>query len=439
MYRRKRFEGKTEGGDIMDVLIADVIGDITLVLLASWLMGALARKCGQPAVIGQILAGIALGPSLLGQLPGHLPTRLFPHAALPSLSVLANVAVVIFMFVVGYELDFRQLRGQRRAAPFVAASGLLQPLGLGIAAVVAFRSRFNALGSPHSSHAFVLYMGAVLSITALPVLAAIVRERGIAGTRAGITATAAAGIMDVGAWLLLAVAVASTVHKQGRPAWLTLLLLCTFAAAMLLGLRSALRWWMTRRLSLLSIKLPLALFLALGSAWVTASLGVHPVFGGFLAGLTMPGLNGNPDDEVLRPLEQVAGMLLPLFFVVTGLSVNIGKLSADAFVVLAIVVAVACVGKLGSAYPAGRLGGLSPRESAAVAVLVNTRGLTELIALNVGLTDGIIGKQLFAVLVLMAVITTMATSPLLAWVRLPSPAIPARPPIAVPPGGDRPS
>jgi Kef-type K+ transport system membrane component KefB len=179
-------------------------------------------------------------------------------------------------------------------------------------------------------------------------------------------------------------------------------------------------WWMKRRLSVPSSTLPIALILALGSAWITASLGLHPVFGGFLAGLTMPRLDGNLDDELLRPLDQLGGLLLPLFFVVTGLSVNIGKLSADAFVVLAIVVAVACAGKLGSAYPASRLGGLPPRESAGVAVLVNTRGLTELIALDVGLTDGIIGKQLFTVLVLMAVITTVATSPLLAWVRLPT-------------------
>jgi K+:H+ antiporter len=408
----------------MDVLITDVIGDLALVLVASWLMGALAGRCGQPAVIGQILAGIALGQSLLGRLPGHLTTRLFPAAALPSLTVLANVAVVIFMFVVGYELDLRPLRGQRRAAPFVATSGLLLPLGLGIAAAVAFRSRFNALGSPYSSHAFALFLGVVLSITALPVLAAIIRERGIAGTRAGITATAAAGIMDAGAWLLLTMTAAVTVHKQGRPPWLTVLLLCAFAAAMLSAVRPLLRWWMGRRISVLSSKLPIALLLALTSAWVTASLGLHPVFGGFLAGLTMPSLDGKPDDEVLRPLEQVAGLLLPLFFVVTGLSVNIGKLDADAFVVLAIVVAVACAGKLGSAYPACRLGGLPPRESAGVAVLVNTRGLTELIALNVGLTDGIISKQLFAVLVLMTVITTMATSPLLALVKLPSPANP---------------
>jgi Kef-type K+ transport system membrane component KefB len=417
----------------MDALIADVIGAITVVLLASWLMGALARKCGQAAVIGQIIAGIALGPSVLGHLPGHLTTHLFPHTALPALTVLANVAVVIFMFAVGYELDLRVLRGQRRATPFIGTGALLLPLGLGIAAVEAFRPRFNALGQPHTNRAFVLYMGVVLSITALPVLAAIIRERGIAGTRVGVTATVAASIMDVGAWLLLAVAVATGVHKGGRSPLITLLLLCAFIVVMLFGVRPALRWWMTRRASVVPVQLPIALFLALGGAWVTASLGLHPVFGALLAGLTMPSADGKPDVEILRPMEQVAGILLPLFFVVTGLSMDVSTLGAGAFVVLAIVLAVACLGKLGAAYPASRLGGLPRRESAAVAVLVNTRGLTELVALNVGLADGIISKQLFAVLVLMAVITTVATSPLLHLVRLPAATVAGEPPVPVPP------
>jgi Kef-type K+ transport system membrane component KefB len=394
------------------------------VLLASWLAGALARKLGQPAVIGQILAGIALGPSLLGRMPGHLTARLFPDSVLPSLTVLANVAVVLFMFVVGYELDFRSLRAQRRAAPFVAFAGLLLPLGLGIGAAEVFRSQYNALGRPHSSHAFVLYLGVVVSITALPVLAAILRERGMAGTRVGVTATAAAAIMDVGAWLLLALAVAATVHKAGRPPAVTLALLCLFAALMLLGVRPALRWWLGQRASAGSIQLPIALFLALSCAWVTNSLGLHPVFGGFMAGLTMSRLGGNPDAGVLPPIKRISGMLLPLFFALTGLSANIGALGSGALVVLAIVVAVACVGKLGAAYPACRLGGLAPRESAGVSVLVNTRGLTELIALNVGLTDLIIGRQLFTVLVLMALITTVATGPLLTLTRVPLPGGP---------------
>lgn len=407
----------------VDVIITDVIGEVALVLVVSSLLGALAQRCGQPRVIGQILAGILLGPTLLGQLPGHLTSHLFPTATMRPMNVLASVAIVIFMFVVGYELDFRALRGHRRAAPMVAGGALLVPMALGAGAVFVFRSGFESLGGPHQpTRSFVLFMAVVVSITALPVLAAIVRERGIAGTRAGVTATTAAGIMDVLAWLVLAAALVGAVHKPGRPLALTVALVAGFAAAMLLLVRPALRWWLARRGSLLSSPLPvaLALALALGSAWVTATLGLHPVFGGFLAGLTMPRLDGGPDAEVLRPMEEVGSLLLPLFFVVTGLSLDIGSLHGEGFVMLALICGIAVVGKMGPGYAGSRLAGLPRRDSAAIAALVNTRGLTELIALDVGLSDGIIGRQLFTVLVLMALITTLATAPLLSLIRLPA-------------------
>ena len=174
-------------------------------------------------------------------------------------------------------------------------------------AVLLFRSAFAALGQSRITYSFVLFIGVAMSITALPVLAAIVRERGIAGSLAGVTATAAAGIMDVAAWLVLAAALAGTVHKPGRPLPLTLLLITGFIAVMLLAVRPALGRWITRPRSVLSNLLPLALVLALGSAWVTSSLGLHPVFGGFLAGLTMPSPDGAPDAEVVRPMEEIGG------------------------------------------------------------------------------------------------------------------------------------
>ena len=285
----------------LDILTADVIGDVAIVLGVSSLLGAVARRCGQPTVVGQVIAGILLGASLLGRLPGHLTSRLFTHAAVPYLSVIAQLAVVIFMFTVGYEIDFRPLRGHGRAAPLVAASALLVPLALGSGLAVVARHTFTSLGEPHTgTRSFVLFMGVATSVTALPVLASIVRERGLAGTVAGTIATAAAGIMDVCAWLVLAVALVGTSAAGKRPWSLTVLLLAGFVVLMLVAVRPALRWWIRRPGALLSSQVPLALVLAVASAWVTASLGLHPVFGAFLAGLTMPGRDDAPDADVLR-------------------------------------------------------------------------------------------------------------------------------------------
>jgi Kef-type K+ transport system membrane component KefB len=397
----------------LDILTADVIGDVALVIAVSSLLGAVARRCGQPTVIGQILAGILLGPSLLGRLPGHLTSRLFTHAAIPYISVIAQLAVVIFMFTVGYEIDFRPLRGRGRAAPLVAAGALLVPLALGSGLAVTARHTFVSMGESHTGRSFVLFMGVAISVTALPVLASIVRERGLAGTVAGTIATTAAGIMDVTAWLVLAVALIGTSAASKRPWPVTMLLLAGFVVFMLVVIRPALRWWIRRPATLLTSQIPLALVLAVAGAWVTASLGLHPVFGAFLAGLTMPGRDDAPDADVLRVMEQAGALLLPLFFVVTGLTMNIGALNGGYVVLLVVIVACAMLGKIGPAYGAARLSRLDRRQSATIAALVNTRGLTELIALNVGLSAGIIDQRLFTILVLMALITTIATGPLI--------------------------
>jgi Kef-type K+ transport system membrane component KefB len=402
----------------MDAIVAQVIGDIALVIVFSSLLGALARRCGQPTVIGQLFAGILLGPSLLGRLPGDLTGRLFSHQVLPYLTVLSQVAVVIFMFAVGYEIEFKSLRGRGTVVPLVAAGALLVPMGLGMANVLLFRSSFVAIGGQPGSRSFLLFMGVATSITALPVLAAIVREKGLAGTAAGVIATAAAGIMDVLAWLVLAAALIGTSHSTSLPWLATLLLLAVFVATMLLVVRPALSWWTSRSQSLLANPVPLAFALAMGSAWVTAALGLHPVFGGFLAGLTMRGRNRPADPDVLRSMDQAGNLLLPLFFVVTGLSLEIGAVHGNALILLAVIFIIASAGKLGPAYTASRLGRLEKRDSFTIAALVNTRGLTELIALNVGLDAGIIGQRLFTILVLMALITTLMTGPLL-WLNHP--------------------
>lgn len=399
----------------MDNLIADVIGDVALVLAVAWVFGVVARKCGQPVVVGQIIAGIVLGPSVLGHLPGHLTSRLFPHAAVPVITIVSQVAVALFMFLVGYEVDWQVLRRRSGVVGMVAASAFTVPMALGIVAALVFRSQFTDVGPVASGRSFVLFIGVAVSITALPVLAAIARERWIEKTTAGLTATSAAGLMDVAAWIVLAAALATTASHTGRPWWVTLLFIAAFAAVMLLGVRPLLSRWLghPRLAALQANPLVLAVVLALGCAWVTASIGLHPVFGGFLAGLTMPRLTGTTDTAFRRDVAGVGGLFLPLFFVVTGLSMDLSSLNASAFVLLLLVCAIAIGGKLGPGYAAARIGGLAQDDAATVAALVNARGLTELIALNVGLNAGLIGPQVFCVLVLMAVLTTIITSPLL--------------------------
>lgn len=401
----------------MNTVAAQVIGDIALVVVVSSLLGLAARRCGQPTAIGQILTGLFLGPSLLGRLPGHLTAHLFPHAVLSPLTALAQVGVVIFMFAVGYEIDFRSLRGHGRAVPMVALSALFVPMGLGMVCVLLFRSGFTAIGQSHEGRSFVLFMGTAMSITAMPVLASIVRERGLAGTTAGVVATAAAGIMDVLAWLVLAAALIGSGHATRLPWLLTLLLIGCFVAVMLLVARPALSWWLSRSQSVLADPVPIAFALAMGSAWVTASLGLQPVFGGLLAGLVMRPRDGAPDADVLRSMDRAGYLLLPLFFIVTGLSFNIGAIHGEALILLALIFCIASGSKLGTAYAVSRACHLEPRQSATIAALVNTRGLTELIALNVGLEDGLIGQRLFTVLVLMAIGTTLMTGPLLSVIR----------------------
>jgi Kef-type K+ transport system membrane component KefB len=396
-----------------DSVTAIVIADIGLVLGLSSLLGAAAQRLGQPKVIGQILTGIALGPSLLGHLPGHLTGRLFPAAALPYLSVLSQVGVVVFMFLVGYEIDFRAIGGRTRPVLLVVLGALVIPMALGSGSAVLFRGWFAGAGQ-QSGHSFVLFIGVAVAVTALPVLASIVRERGLADTTAGVVATSAAGGMDVLAWIALAAAVAGATHAAHRPWALTALLICLWAAAMMLIVRPVLRMWFNRPAAFLTQQVTTAAVLTMASAYVTTLLGLHPVFGGFLAGLTMSRVSDRGrDPDVLRAMESASDLLLPLFFVNTGLVLNIGSLRPADLGLLALIIAIACGGKLVPGYFGARLGGLTKSQSATVAALVNTRGLTELIALNTGLQAGILNRRLFTIFVLMALLTTMATGPLL--------------------------
>ncbi|MFF3500908.1 cation:proton antiporter [Streptomyces sp. NPDC003247] len=375
-------------------------------------LSALARRIGQPPVIGQVLAGIVLGPSVLGQLPGDPSSMLVPDEVLPHLGVLGQVALVLFMFSVGCELDTSLLRHQGRTVTTVSVAALVVPMAAGVALGWLAVGTGIAPAGASDGWVFPLYLAVALSITAMPVLASIIRDRGLSGTVPGTVATASAALTDVVGWLVLAGVVALAGPHGRSPAVLLGLLACYLPAM------AALARPVLRRTSAIPGVLrdgPLVAA-ALLSGWATHALGLHAVFGAFLAGLLMPRAgDGSPDRELVSWADRMGGLLLPVFFITTGFSVDIGGLGPEDALLLPALLAVATGAKLGGCALAARLGGRTWRESAVVGALMNTRGLTELIALDVGKRAGLLDDRWYALLVVMAVVTTAMTGPLLTW------------------------
>ncbi|MFF8382101.1 cation:proton antiporter domain-containing protein [Streptomyces kanasensis] len=389
--------------------ISLLVGLAAMVLLAR-LLGALARRLGQPAVIGEVLAGIALGPTLFH---GAISDALLPTDIRPLLGALAAVGVAVFMFIVGLEWDAALIRGSGAIAPSVSLSSILLPFGLG-AALALYLMEDHGTGN---KTAFMLFMGIAMSITAFPVLARILTDRGMARTPLGVVALACASIDDVLAWFLLAAVVAVS-GSAGPDEW-RILLAVPYLLAMLFLLRPALRRIADRRGSLGLTPTTFACILAglLLSAATTEWLGLHYIFGAFLFGVVLP-RNGTEQlrRDVHDRLGQMSGtLLLPVFFLVAGLKVDLSGLDAGGLGDLGLILLVAVGGKFIGAFAAARLNRMPVRQSAALATLMNTRGLTELIVLNVGLQLGFLNQELYSLMVVMAVVTTAMAGPLLTW------------------------
>jgi Kef-type K+ transport system membrane component KefB len=379
---------------------------MAVVVMVARLAGALFRRIRQPPVIGEVIAGIALGPSLLGP----YSTMLFPLQARPLLKILATLGLVTFMFFVGLEMDVRHLGGGgRRVSSGVAVAGTIVPFGLGMLLGLALY--------PIHRHAgllpFCLFMGAAMSITAFPVLARILIERKLDDTPLGVVTMAAAAGDDVLTWATLALVVA-IISSSG--AW-QLPYICAlaiiFGAVMVKVVRPRLERFGDRSLDATSMSVIVAGVLV--CSFITSAIGIHEIFGAFLLGAVFP--RGRLAEEVRTQLDSVALILLPIFFVATGLGVDIGRIGLPGLWQLGLILLVACVGKLAGASLGARSQRLALRESVALGVLMNTRGLTELVVLGIGRDLGILDQQLFTLLVLMAVITTVATGPLLSVVR----------------------
>ncbi|MCX4904532.1 cation:proton antiporter [Streptomyces sp. NBC_00878] len=393
-----------------DQTISLLTGLAIMVLLAR-LLGALARRLGQPAVIGEVLAGIALGPTLLH---GAISDALFPAATRPLLSALAAIGVIIFMFLVGLEWDASLIQGSGAIAPSVSFGSILLPFGLG-AVLALYLMDDHGTGN---KTAFMLFMGIAMSITAFPVLARILADRGMTRTPLGAVALACASIDDVLAWSLLAAVVALN-DAAGPDQW-RILLAVPYVLGMLFVLRPALRRMADRHVSLRLTPTVFACIFAglLLSAAATEWLGLHYIFGAFLFGVVLPRsgtqrLRGEVHDR----LGQMSGtLLLPVFFLVAGLQVNLSGLDARGLGDLGLILLAAVSGKFIGAFAAARLNRMPVRQSAALATLMNTRGLTELIVLNVGLQLGFIQQELYSLMVVMAVVTTAMAGPLLTWI-----------------------
>jgi Kef-type K+ transport system membrane component KefB len=397
-----------------------VLADLALLLIAAFAFVKLAQWLKQPAVMGEIVAGIALGPSLLGLLPGNPTEVLFPPSARPYLQVLSQLGLVLFMFCIGYELNFAKMKGNGWQVPLVSLSSIALPFGLGAGLAVLLYPWFDrAELKTQGLLGPALFLGAAMSITAFPVLARIITERGMQKDRLGTIALASAAIQDFVAWCILAVVVAVVTVSGLWPIGRIAIASALFILGLVYVVRPALAWILApgRRWAGSSLVTHAVLSCGLlASAWTTDEIGLHVVFGAFLFGAVVPRRQIDATaPEVPERIEQTSLLLLPVFFTVTGLSVDFGGLGAQGLVMVVAVIAVACVGKFVGAAGAARLLGTSGHRSAALGILLNARGLTELIILNVGLSLGVLDTRMFTAMVIMAVVTTLMTGPLLGW------------------------
>jgi Kef-type K+ transport system membrane component KefB len=389
-----------------------------VILVVCRLVGLMSRRLGQPQVVGEMIAGVFLGPSLLGFFAPGVQQVLFPKESLKLLYVGAQLGVGLYMFLVGVEFDVETFRRRARSAASVSAAGMLAPFVLGGALAVGLIKLPSLFSERATLLEAMLFMGAAMSITAFPMLARIIYERGLTGTPLGTLALAAGAIGDAGAWCVLAIVLASfgagpmvAVKAIAGGVGYALIVL-TIGRKLLSRLGKAAE--ATGHLSTGLLAITLMLFMV--GVWITDSIGIHAVFGGFLLGIAMP--RGFFARELQRQLEPFAVVfLLPMFFTFSGLNTRLDLVNnPQMLLIAAAVIAAACLGKGGACWAAARMTGEDNRTALAVGALMNSRGLMELIIINIGLQKGVIQPALFSIMVLMAIVTTLMTSPVFEWV-----------------------
>ena len=403
--------------------VEHLIVAVGVVLLSASVFGWVFRRIGQPPVVGEITAGLVLGPSFLGHFFPSAFAWVFPPSSLATLTSLSQLGLLLFLFIVGLQVNLQQLLKQRAAIVLISNVSILLPLGLGLGLAKFLYPEFAGRNVAFSS--FSLFMGCAMSITAFPVLARILKECNLLETELGALAISCAAIDDVSAWLLLAIltAMARSSHGWGYIAG-TLFELAVFILVMLFPVRWAVRYFADlyqKRRPGSSMFSGLILML-LASAWATERLGVHALFGAFMAGLVAP---KTPQlvAETVKKIESLAlALLLPLFFALTGLRTHLDLLAGKrAWIFMLVIIAIAILGKLGGASLAARATGTRWKDSLALGVLMNTRGLVELVILNAGLELGILTPPLFTMMVIMALVTTFMAAPVLRAMKITTP------------------
>lgn len=387
---------------------------VAVILAICRAVGLVARRLGQPQAVAEMIAGVVIGPSLFGALFPNLQAAIFPADTRNVLFVVSQVGLVLYMFLVGLEFDTHLINKRLRSAAAVSISGIIVPflMGSGVALFLFGSGQFFSATTSLLEAA--LFTGASMSITAFPMLARIIHERGLAGTSLGTLVLGAGSIDDAVAWCIMAVVLASI---SNNPAIAALAIGGGLAYALILltvGRR------LLRHIGTVAQKqghvsdgmLALTLILVMLGAWFTDSIGIYAVFGAFLLGVSMRrGLFATEVRRKLQPL--VTTYLLPLFFVYSGLNTRIGLVDSPSLWLIALVVFLAAsLGKGGGCWLAARLSGENQKDAAAIGVLMNARGLMELIILNMGLERGIIAPLMFTVMVIMALLTTLLASPL---------------------------
>ena len=395
--------------------LAVLLLQIIVIIAFARLFGFLFKKIGQPAVIGEIAAGIVLGPSMIGSFFPEINQVLFPAASLPTLGILSQIGLILFMFIIGMELDLKAISKQAYGAVIISHASIIIPytLGMGLAYFL-----YNQYAPPGISFlSFALFMGIAMSITAFPVLARILQEKKLTRSKLGGMALTCAAADDLTAWCILAAVIAMVKSESSVSVLYTIGLAVVYIWLMLKVARPALEKLeqvYTNNEKKRTPIIALLFIILIISSYITSVIGIHSLFGAFIAGVIMPS-SFSFRKIVIDKIEDVSiVLLLPLFFVITGLRTQIGLLNeGHLWATFGWILLVAVAGKFGGSTLAARMVGQTWKDSLSIGVLMNTRGLMQLIVLNIGYDLGILSPEIFAMMVLMAVVTTFMTGPAL--------------------------